>query len=66
VKAKHNDFEIPADNPFVNDKFNREPNAVALTNVIRIYQEGFTLAINGAWDTGKTTFIKMLVIFESY
>lgn len=59
MKAKHSDFEIPAGNPFKNDRLNRGLNAEALTNVIKNYQEGFTLAINGAWGTGKTTFIKM-------
>ena len=30
-----------------------------LTSVIETYSEGFVLAINNKWGSGKTTFIRM-------
>ena len=51
--------EIPADNPFANCKLEREPFAQILTSVIDCAEGGFTLALNGSWGTGKTTFVRM-------
>ena len=51
--------EIPADNPFANCKLEREPFAKILTSVIDSAEGGFTMALNGSWGTGKTTFVRM-------
>ena len=51
--------EIPADNPFANCKLEREPFAKILTSVIDCAEGGFTMALNGSWGTGKTTFVRM-------
>ena len=51
--------EIPADNPFANCKLEREPFAKILTSVIYCAEGGFTMALNGSWGTGKTTFVRM-------
>ena len=51
--------EIPEDNPFANCKLEREPFAKILTSVIDSAEEGFTMALNGSWGTGKTTFVRM-------
>src|SRR5690606_29736484 len=56
---RHLDLEIPEDNPFLNCKLDREKYAKTLTNIIENYPEGFVLAINNKWGTGKTTFVKM-------
>lgn len=56
---KHNDLEIPVETPFSNCKLEREKYAKVLTNIIENYPEGFVLAINNKWGTGKTTFVKM-------
>lgn len=56
---KHQDLEIPEENPFQNCKLGREKYAKVLTNIINSYPEGFVLAINNKWGTGKTTFVKM-------
>ena len=50
--------EIPADNPFANCKLEREPFAKILTSVIDSAEGGFTMALNGSWGTGKTTFVR--------
>lgn len=59
MNIKHHEIEITADNPFGNCKLNREPYAKVLTEVVRSYADGFVLAINNEWGTGKTTFAKM-------
>lgn len=51
--------EIPTDNPFANCKLEREPFAKILTSVIDCAEGGFTMALNGSWGTGKTTFVRM-------
>lgn len=56
---RHCDLKIPEDNPFLNCKLDREKYAMTLTNIIENYPEGFVLAINNKWGTGKTTFVKM-------
>lgn len=59
VKAKVRDFEISEKDPFANDKLDREKYAEVLTSAAYAYQDGAVLALNGAWGTGKTTFVKM-------
>lgn len=56
---RHIDLEIPAATPFSNCKLDREKYAKTLTNIIENYPEGFVLAINNKWGTGKSTFVKM-------
>ena len=45
--------------PFYYCKLNRKKNAEVLTTIINNYDEGFVLAINNKWGTGKTTFVEM-------
>lgn len=59
VKAKVRDFVISKEDPFANDKLDRKKNAEVLTSAAFAYQDGAVLALNGAWGTGKTTFVKM-------
>ncbi len=56
---RHIDLEIPENTPFLNCKLGREKYAKILTTIIESYPEGFVLAINNKWGTGKTTFVKM-------
>jgi len=44
---------------FKNCKLNREPYAEVLTRIVENYADGFVLAVDNEWGTGKTTFIKM-------
>ncbi len=46
-------------NPFGNCKLNRKQEGETLTKLVGAYNDGFTMAINGSWGSGKTTFIKM-------
>lgn len=59
MKVKHYDLEINETNPFEKCSLGREQYANILTNIIKQYNNGFVLAINNKWGTGKTTFIKM-------
>jgi len=59
MALKHLDLEINEQEPFENCKLDRKKYADVLTNIIENYSEGFVLAINNKWGTGKTTFVKM-------
>ncbi|OOG76123.1 P-loop NTPase fold protein, partial [Flavobacterium sp. A45] len=59
MKIKHNEIEIDCSNPFLNCKLGRQKYSTVLTEILDSYPEGFVLAINNKWGTGKTTFIKM-------
>ena len=69
MKIKHFDVEIDPAHPFKECKLGREPNADVLTKLVGKYEDGFVLAINSEWGTGKTTFVKMWqqqLIIEGY
>lgn len=60
IYAKNKEFEITdRDDPFKDDKLGRKQYAKALTDVVEAYKGGAVIALNGAWGTGKTTFLKM-------
>ena len=58
MKLKH-ELEIDPLNPFGNCKLDRKKYAPALTNMLETFPEGFVMAIDNEWGTGKTTFVKM-------
>jgi len=59
MKLKHYDIDINPEQPFANCKLEREKYATILTSLVGSYADGFVLAINNEWGTGKTTFVKM-------
>lgn len=60
IYAKNKEFEITdKENPFKDDKLGRQQYAEVLTDVVEAYKGGAVIALNGAWGTGKTTFLKM-------
>jgi hypothetical protein len=59
MNIKHKLGEVDNDNPFLKCKLGREKYAHILTDIITNYEDGFVLAINNEWGTGKTTFVKM-------
>lgn len=59
MQIKHNDLEITEAAPFANCQLGREQYANVLTSIVSNYADGFVLAINNEWGTGKTTFVKM-------
>lgn len=59
MKIKHHEIIPNEKSPFAECKLAREPYARVLTDIVSTYADGFVLAINNEWGTGKTTFIKM-------
>ncbi|MBN8865818.1 MAG: hypothetical protein J0H92_20765 [Sphingobacteriales bacterium] len=59
MHIKHKDLVIDKDDPFKNCMLDRKKYALALTEIVKQYSDGFVLAINNEWGTGKTTFVKM-------
>jgi len=59
MKIKHDEIQIPLENPFQNCKLDRKKYSAALTDILNAYPSGFVLSINNQWGTGKTTFVKM-------
>lgn len=59
MKLKHHDLPIPEDDPFAHCKLGRKESATILAQVVDSYAEGFVLALNGEWGSGKTTFLRM-------
>lgn len=51
--------DIPDEEPFANDKLKRVIPANALRNIVGSVVGPCVLAVDGAWGTGKTTFLKM-------
>ncbi|MGG2025653.1 P-loop NTPase fold protein [Gottfriedia sp. S16(2024)] len=51
--------EMPLDNPFSNDKLNREEFKNNLMNILDRTKDNLVICLNSSWGTGKTTFIKM-------
>src|SRR5690554_5240649 len=57
LREKELEFDPAA--PFESCRLDREKYAKVLTSLVSNYSEGFVLAINNRWGTGKTTFVKM-------
>jgi hypothetical protein len=56
---RHNEIKIVAGSPFANCQLDRQQYSTVLTSIVSTYADGFVLAINNKWGTGKTTFVKM-------
>lgn len=59
MNIKHQEVHINLEFPFANCKLGRQKYSTVLTNIINSYPNGFVLAVNNKWGTGKTTFLKM-------
>ncbi len=59
MSLKNHTLEILPGKPFDNCKLERKKYSDVLTNIVSNYEDGFVMAINNKWGTGKTTFVKM-------
>ena len=59
IPAKPSDICIPSERPFQNDLLGRQDSAEVLTRILERTKGPCVLAIDAAWGTGKTTFLKM-------
>ena len=64
LKSRSQEINIPADNPFANDKLDRLGLCNILTDVVSFYgQSGCVMGLDGEWGSGKTTFLRILSFF---
>lgn len=59
MNIRHKALVIDPEKPFSNCKLGREKYGNILTGIVGNYLDGFVLAINNRWGTGKTTFLQM-------
>ena len=53
--------DIPPEDPYSNDLFNRKDFGDALSSLFTTVQENVVLAVNAPWGEGKTTFARMWI-----
>ena len=53
------EIQVNETKPYNNDLLNRKESGDILLQFVESFSEGFVLALNGKWGTGKTTFVKM-------
>ena len=62
MKNKHQDIEIPEQDPFKYDRLERQSHAENFESIVSLYEEtGCVIALDGLWGTGKTTFVRMML-----
>lgn len=59
MKLRIEDIEIPKDKPFQNCELGRQPYADILEGIVKNGKDGCVMSLDGAWGTGKTTFVRM-------
>ena len=59
IPIRPRDIEVPKDDPFKNDLLDRKSTAELLTDVVRSIEGPGVVAMDAAWGTGKTTFLRM-------
>jgi hypothetical protein len=59
MQIKSFDVEIPDNDPFKYDLLDREKYAKNLTQIVKKFNDGLVMSIDGQWGSGKTTFIDM-------
>ena len=59
IRIQPGSIEVPKNNPFVNDKLNRQDQIEVLTSIIESNSGSCVIAVDAAWGNGKTTFMKM-------
>lgn len=59
ISLRANQIEIPDDDPFKNDLLSRQNPANQLTSLVKNIESPAVIAIDGAWGSGKTTFLNL-------
>ncbi len=59
IRIQPREIEVPKDDPFKNDLLGRRRPAEILTHIVGSIDGPCVLAIDAAWGTGKTTFLKI-------
>ena len=64
MRLRPSPFQVPTSgDPFVNDTLGRKEQIESLTRLVRNIKGPCVLAIDGAWGSGKTVFLKMWAQF---
>ncbi len=53
------ELKIDQERPFENDRLNREPKCVELTNLVQNITDPLVINLDGQWGEGKSTFVQM-------
>ena len=61
IKMRAKQIDISENDPFENDLFNRQTPVENLKNLIGNLESPAVVAIDGAWGTGKTTFLNLWI-----
>ncbi len=61
IKMRAKQIDISENDPFKNDLFNRQTPVENLKNLIGNLESPAVVAIDGAWGTGKTTFLNLWI-----
>lgn len=59
IRIQPLEIEVPLDNPFQYDQLAREESVEILTHLVSSIEGPCVLAIDAAWGTGKTTFLRI-------
>ena len=59
IRVQPLEIRVPEDDPFKYDLLNRKEQIEALTNIVGNVEGPCVLALDAAWGTGKTTFIRI-------
>ena len=59
IGMRSKQINVPENDPFKNDLFNRQEPANDLKNLVGNLDTPAVVAIDGAWGTGKTTFLNL-------
>ncbi len=59
IRVSPPELAIPEGNPFESDQLKRKPSCELLTKLVSRIEGTCTIAIDGAWGSGKTTFLNL-------
>ena len=59
IRIQRQEIEVPKDDPFKNDLLDRKEPVEILTHLVGSIEGPCVLAVDAAWGTGKTTFLRI-------
>ena len=59
IRIQPQEIEVPKDDPFKNDLLDRKEPVEILTHLVGSIEGPCVLAVDAAWGTGKTTFLRI-------
>ena len=60
MEFKSHKVIVDSENPFKNDKLNRQPHVNNFSTLLENISSPIVLSVNAPWGQGKTTFLEML------